>query len=151
MSFFQGYEKCQGEVRIENAIDGSFKIYTAPEKSIHNSHSVIEGERKYHDYVDCNSDIKKNLNLDVKTRLIRKELRDNEMIDSKVTNKVLQCKVNRERKKLNLSSKQIDLNELKETCESHSKKPKDSKDPYVMHYSIERIDTESLRYCIIIR
>ena len=29
MSFFQGYEKCQAEVRIENAIDDSFKIYTA--------------------------------------------------------------------------------------------------------------------------
>ena len=112
---------------------------------------MIAGERKYNDYSKGNSEIKKNLNLDVKTRLIRNQLRESEAVSTSVTNEMIQCKINRERKKLNLSSKQIGLNELKETCESHSVKPKDPKDPYVMQYSIEGADTENLKYCIIIR
>ena len=112
---------------------------------------MIAGERKYNDYSKGNSEIKKNLNLDVKTRLIRNQLRESEAVSTSVTNEMIQCKINRERKKLNLSSKQIGLNEIKETCESHSVKPKDPKDPYVMQYSIEGTDTENLKYCIIIR
>ena len=58
------------------------------------------------------SDLRKNLNLEVKTRQIRNEVRDSVKADSNVTNPALQQKINRERKKLNLSSTKITLNEL---------------------------------------
>lgn len=74
--------------------------------------------------------MRKNLNLEVKTRQIRNEVRDSVKADSNVTNPALQQKINRERKKLNLSSTKITLNELKETCETNSSVPRDPKDNY---------------------
>ena len=98
------------------------------------------------------SDLRKNLNLEVKTRQIRNEVRDSVKADSNVTNPALQQKINRERKKLNLSSTKITLNELKETCETNSSVPRYPKDPFVMAYDINDVsDGEDLRYCIIIR
>ena len=91
--------------------------------------------------------MRKNLNLEVKTRQIRNEVRDSVKADSNVTNPALQQKINRERKKLNLSSTKITLNELKETCETNSSVPRDPKDPFVMAYDINDVsDGEDLRY-----
>ena len=88
----------------------------------------------------------------MKTRQIRNEVRDSVKADSNVTNPALQQKINRERKKLNLSSTKITLNELKKTCETNSSVPRDPKDPFVMAYDINDVsDGEDLRYCIIIR
>ena len=149
-NYFQGFD-CKAEIRIEKKIDGSYKVFTAPDKSIHN-HDLESGKRKYADYEETKSDLRKNLNLEVKTRQIRNEVRDSVKADSNVTNPALQQKINRERKKLNLSSTKITLNKLKETCETNSSVPRDPKDPFVMAYDINDVsDGEDLQYCIIIK
>ena len=56
---------------------------------------MIASERKYHDYSKGNSEIKKNLNLDVKTRLIRNQLRESETVSTSVKNEIMQSKINR--------------------------------------------------------
>ena len=59
---------------------------------------MIAGERKYHDYSKGNSEIKKNLNLDVKTRLIRNQLRESETVSTSVKNEIMQSKINQRKK-----------------------------------------------------
>ena len=89
------------------------------------------------------------MDLQVKTRVIRKDLKEKSVIREETSKSNFQQKLHRERVKLNQAAVKINYNQLKEIIEAKSIPSQDVNEPYIVYSSIN--DSEELRYMMIIR
>ena len=134
--------------KVVKNLDGSWEIQEPLEEIKHN-HDKIANTRKYQDYATANKLIGERLDLQVKTRVIRKDLKEKSVISEETSKSIFQKKLYRERVKLNQAAVKINYNQLKEIIEAKSIPSQDVNEPYIVYSSIN--DSEELRYMMIIR
>ena len=140
--------KCEVKYKVVKNLDGSWEIQEPLEEIKHN-HDKIANTRKYQDYATANKLIGERLDLQVKTRVIRKDLKEKSVISEETSKSIFQKKLYRERVKLNQAAVKINYNQLKEIIEAKSIPSQDVNEPYIVYSSIN--DSEELRYMMIIR
>ena len=89
------------------------------------------------------------LSLDVKTRIIRKELKENSLLEENISKKTFQQKLYREKKKLSQAAVKINYETLEEIIEVNSAAPNDKNEPYIVRSSVS--SANELRFIMIIR
>ena len=89
------------------------------------------------------------MSLDVKTKIIRKDLKDNNLIAEDISKHTFQQKLYREKKKLSQAAVKINYETLKEIIEVNSGAPRDVNEPFIVQSSVD--DVNQLRYIMIIR
>ena len=139
--------KCEKKYKLVKNLNGSVDVLQ-PEENIHD-HIKVSNTRKTNDYASCDNSIKKMLSLDVKTRIIRKELKENSLLEENISKKTFQQKLYREKKKLSQAAVKINYETLEEIIEVNSAAPNDKNEPYIVRSSVS--SANELRFIMIIR
>ena len=140
--------KCGKKYKLVKKLDGSVDVLQ-PNENVNHDHNKVSNTRKTNDYASCEKSIKNLLSLDVKTRIIRKVLKDNNFIAEDISKHTFQQKLYREKKKLSQAAVKINYETLKEIIEVNSGAPRDVNEPFIVQSSVD--DVNQLRYIMIIR
>ena len=116
--------KCGKKYKLVKKLDGSVDVLQ-PNENVNHDHNKVSNTRKTNDYASCEKSIKNLLSLDVKTRIIRKDLKDNNLIAEDISKHTFQQKLYREKKKLSQAAVKINYETLKEIIEVNSGAPRD--------------------------